>query len=332
MCCTNCLFVIWEMNIMAKAINIVLKLLIVIVFGYMVIKYVSGDSQVYFDLVLLSNALSERWYLLLSSIVLMPLNWILESQKWRTVMNSYTAVSFRTSIVSILCGITCGLVTPARVGEFMGRLLNVAGEEKKISLYSSFICSLSQNVITLTIGLIASILFVRNISELTITTQQLAIVNSLIIVAVVSLYFFHHRILSLFSNTRFYKNHLHFVRDRTANKSLLYKVLFLSLLRYIVYATQYILILMFLESSVPIFNNVIAVCTIFLIQSSIPLPPLMGLLARGEIAILILGLLSYNGTTALIAAGLLWVINLIIPSLIGLGYLLKMNIWKSLNS
>ena len=317
---------------MAKTYDIALKLLIIIVFSYIVIKYVANDNRMHLDLIILQEAFIKRWYLLLAVISLMPLNWMLESQKWRLVMNSYTSVSYRTAITSILCGVTCGLVTPARVGEFMGRLLNVRGDEKKVSLYASFICSISQNAVTLILGLIASLFFIDRIAKIEITIQQLLVVHTIIIIVALGLYFYHHKLLQRFSDTRFYSKHLHFLSDMHIDRSLLYRVLALSLLRYTVYGTQYILVLTFLSSSVLLLDNAIAVGTIFLIQSSIPLPPMMGLLARGEIAIFILGLLSYSSAIALLAAGLLWVINLICPALLGLVYLMKMNLWKSLST
>jgi hypothetical protein len=67
-----------------------------------------------------------------------------------------------------------------------------------------------------------------------------------------------------------------------------------------------------------------------LLQTAIPLPPIVGLLARGEVALKIWGISSQNDLSILAATFTLWVINLIIPALIGLVFILRLNFLKSL--
>ena len=274
----------------------------------------------------------SRWYYLVFVLLLMPLNWLIESFKWQTMMNNYRAISLTTAYKSILCGVTCGLITPARVGDFLGRLLVIDAGFKKQSVYASFICSLSQNIATLIIGLIACIYFISNIHNLDLDSQYIIIINALIISVGLILYYFHRAILGYFSSTKLYKKHLGFLDAYPVNISVYHKVLLLALFRFVVYASQYLLILFFIGVSSSTWYNIVAICTIFLIQSTIPLPPLMGLLARGEIAVIILGLMGYSTISALLAAGLLWVINLICPALLGLILILKLNLWRSIRS
>jgi hypothetical protein len=314
---------------MKKIINIVIKIAIILGFVYVVRQYIQSNDWKNIGDTIDVNELSNRWYYLLSAILLMPINWLLESRKWQVIMNNYTEVSFSSAVISILCGVTCGLVTPARVGEFMGRLLIVRADDRKVSVYASFICSVSQNVVTLILGLIASIIFVININELKISLPNLLIINGLLVTVGLWVFYNHQYLISFLSTTSFYQKHLQFINGRSTSTSLLNHVLVLSLLRYTVYGSQYLLVLYYLGLSSTLFYNVISIGTIFLIQSSIPLPPIMGLLARGEIAVFILGLISYSMPIALLAAGLLWVINLICPALLGLVYLMNINIWKS---
>jgi len=314
---------------MKKIFNIVIKVLILIGFVYVIRNYISSNNWTDIGASISKDDLYSRWYLIPVIIILMPVNWLLESKKWHVVMNNYSEINYGSAVISILCGITCGLLTPARVGEFMGRLLLVKSEDKKVSVYASFLCSISQNIITLILGLVSVVVFITYINAIDIAVSTLLIVNVIIISIGLCLYYNHKTLISYLSFTTFYKKHLLFISEHKVSLGLLNRVLLLSLLRYLVYGTQYVLILCFLGLSSALYYNVVAIGTIFLIQSTIPLPPMMGLLARGEIAVFVLGVLSYSTPIGLLAAGLIWVINLICPALLGLAYLMKMNIWKS---
>lgn len=302
------------------------------IFIYILTAYFSSNNWEQFSSSANINELKSRWYYLAIVLLLMPLNWLIESIKWQAVMNNYSEISLSTAYKSILCGVTCGLITPARVGEFLGRILVVNAGLKKQSVYASFICSLSQNIVTLILGLLACIYFISNIHDFEIGSDYMVIVNVLIISVGLMSYYFHRNILAYFSNTHLYRKYMGFFDSHVMDTIVYHKILLFASFRFAVYALQYLLILFFIGISGSVWYNVIAIGTIFLIQSTIPLPPLMGILARGEIAVIILGLLGYSTLTSLLAAGVLWVINLICPALLGLVLMLKMNLWGSIRS
>jgi hypothetical protein len=62
---------------------------------------------------------------------------------------------------------------------------------------------------------------------------------------------------------------------------------------------------------------------VFLIQSGIPLPPFLSMLARVEIAVIIWSVFERDVMIILSATFSLWIINLLIPSLIGAIFLVK---------
>ncbi|MBK9737215.1 MAG: DUF3108 domain-containing protein [Saprospiraceae bacterium] len=112
------------------------------------------------------------------------------------------------------------------------------------------------------------------------------------------------------------------------------KVLVLSLVRYLVYFSQYLCIMYFLGVTVSFINMCAGISSIYLIQTGIPLPAFLSVLARGELAIKIWSGPGVDQMTALVATFGLWFINLIIPSLIGLVILMDFdikNILKKIN-
>jgi uncharacterized membrane protein YbhN (UPF0104 family) len=109
----------------------------------------------------------------------------------------------------------------------------------------------------------------------------------------------------------------------------LFEALFWSFVRYLIYSFQYYFMLRFFGIDVPILRAASCIATIYLLQTSIPLPPVVGLLARGEVALKIWGLFTQNDLSILAATFSLWVINLIIPAFIGLVFILKANFFQT---
>jgi hypothetical protein len=92
---------------------------------------------------------------------------------------------------------------------------------------------------------------------------------------------------------------------------------------------QYYLALRFwgIEHSILLFA---AISAGYLVQSLIPVPPLLSLLVRGEIALIVYGSFSTNALILVSAAFTLWIINLLVPALVGLLFYSKINITKTM--
>ena len=94
-------------------------------------------------------------------------------------------------------------------------------------------------------------------------------------------------------------------------------------LRYVLYSIQYYTMLRFYGIQLPLDAALAGVGTIYLLQTAIPLPPVLGLLARGEIALLVWGIWGGNSLSILAASYTLFVLNLVFPALLGLIFIVK---------
>jgi hypothetical protein len=101
-----------------------------------------------------------------------------------------------------------------------------------------------------------------------------------------------------------------------------------ALLRYTVYSVQYWLLLRFFAIPVDTWTAFAGIATHFLVQTSVPLPPVAGLVARGNVAVYLWAGFGATAVSALAASLTLWMINLIIPALIGTFSLFHVNIAK----
>ncbi len=63
-----------------------------------------------------------NYFLLSVVILLMILNWTIESVKWKLLIDKLHPISWLDAIEGILFGVTFSLFTPSRIGEFGGRV------------------------------------------------------------------------------------------------------------------------------------------------------------------------------------------------------------------
>lgn len=272
--------------------------------------------------------------LLILAIVLMPINWALESAKWGYLIRKFEKISYLQSFSAIMSGLTLGIITPVRIGEYGGRLLYVAPENKWKAGITTFVTSISQNLVNLTIGITCALLFVY----IQFGMSQILLISglcfALVFMTVLYLFYFQlHTLKKLFKKIKIpfvskgIKTHLKVLKLFSVTD--LTKVSLWSFTRYCTYSLQYVLLLYFFGIEGEFYLLFLGVSTIFLIQSSIPLPPLFNVFARSEIALVIWGLFSANEISILCSSFGLWVINLLIPAMIGLMLSMHKDIPKS---
>lgn len=132
-----------------------------------------------------------------------------------------------------------------------------------------------------------------------------------------------------------YLSHVkHWVKDikvlRDFTRTELAEILAWAWLRYAIYATQYYFLLRFFDIGADAVSAFFCIGAIFLLQTSVPLPPIIGLMARGNVAIHVWSLFGANEINILAATFGLWIINLILPALCGAFFIFSINISKSL--
>ncbi|MBK7946332.1 MAG: flippase-like domain-containing protein [Flavobacteriales bacterium] len=95
--------------------------LLACLFLYVRLSRQQGDL----DSAAMFQALREPRTLLVIAVacVLMLLNWGLESRKWRILVSDVERISRWRAFMATLAGTPIGLITPNRVGEFVGRVL-----------------------------------------------------------------------------------------------------------------------------------------------------------------------------------------------------------------
>ena len=232
---------------------------------------------------------------------------------------------------AVFAGLTFSLFTPNRIGEYGGRVLMVSKENRIRTIFATLVGSFSQWVVLVVGGWWAMIVaFYSGVIPIgNLLFSGLVVLGLLASVLLFFLYFNMHflsRICKKFKWTGKLTQRLqNSVSPKYSNKELMQALTF-SFLRYMTYSVQYLFLLFFFGFDASAGNTFLCIMIVYLLQTGIPLPPSTGLLARGNIALLIFGYLSISaGAPAAILASTfsLWIINVVLPAILGALFLVR---------
>lgn len=259
---------------------------------------------------------------LLAVIALMVVNWSIEAIKWKISIKQIQQVSFGKAFKAVLSGVSFSVSTPNRVGEYLGRVMYMDEGNKLKTISITIVGSISQLIITLAMGSIGLVLLRSAIEEgHLISPMWMKVVQYgvLIVLSVLTLFYFKLSLLikwvdRLPGSSRF----AYLVRAlEDFNATLLLKMLSLSLLRYIVFIIQYYLLFNLFGVEITWWQSFWTMSVSFLILAAIPSFAILELVQRGYVIKTVAGVYSTNiAGIGLTTAGI-WLINLIIPAIIG---------------
>ena len=268
----------------------------------------------------------SAWICLFLCISLMPFNWLFELGKWWPKMRKIQSnFSLLEAWSALMVGLTVAMFTPNRVGESTGRAILVAPENRAYSIFLGCYGAIAQWIILILGGAIAFVFLpfycIQCIDEW--------IIKSLIPFIIIIIFFLCYAYKSLPKVIHFLlrfawlrpfieplKTQLE--HEKISNDWLFF-ILAMALGRYIVYLSQYILILHFWNLPIDFPQMIIGIAIIYFLQTGVPLPVSLGLVARGSIAIFVFNwfLLKENALLILSATFSLWILNLLFPAIIG---------------
>lgn len=262
--------------------------------------------------------LAQPPILLLLAFLMVWINWGIEMLKWKDLMSGYQQISLWEGYKAILTGVFVSMFTPNRIGEFAGRIVYLKSKQKLAAILTTMAGSLSQFICTILFGSIG-LMFIGHKTDFFQVSQALLIsMAGFILVILLGLYFnlsvIYRAAILLRVPHQFSRLLLPFLR---LDRALLARVLLLSVLRYLVFAFQYGLLLKWVMIDLGFFELIMGVSVVFLIQTLIPTFLLSELTLRGAGATQVFTLLGAEAPPILIAAYGIWILNILIPALTG---------------
>ena len=295
----------------------VLRILPLIVLGAIIFDLVNhGKVGLSYDFLKESDWGLEKLLWLIPVIILMIANWSFEAIKWRVLISPFYKISFRNAFRSIWSGVSTALSTPNRFGDFIGKISHLPKDHRKKGLVSSFYGSYSQWLITMVMGLVGWFFYGDQIIENTNIRISLSIIGVLLILLSLLLFISKRSISVVPEKWR------HYFSDAPDFSSKA-KIVLLSFLRYLAFATQFYLLIRFFGVELGYATVFLKITLYYLITSLVPMTFWGEIGVKESVAVWVFSSLIYNSLIIISVTLLLWLINLIIPALLGNYFLFK---------
>ncbi len=289
--------------------------------------------------------LANRWLQIKQSLhtpalwlacLLVFVNWGIEARKWQILIKPLENFSFITAFRSVLAGCSITMLTPNRVGEYGGRILYVKEENRLDAIPLTILGSISQLFVTILMGT-AGLLYVKFFSNNTqlftffpaYTAEVLLAVSTCAAIFLLLIYLRVSLFVNFLSRISYPKKFVsHIILLNTFSRKQLLRILFLSFLRYTVFILQYILFLQAMQVQISFFTCYWLLTIFYLVMAMAPTIGFTELPIRAAASLEILQVYS-NNLIGIQAASLgIWIINLVVPAIVGSLLILSIKILK----
>ena len=261
------------------------------------------------------------------AVILMPVNWGLEAKKWQLSIRQIQDISFWTALKATLTGITLASFTPNRIGEYVGRILYVEEGKRIQSISLTIVCSIAQLLITTLAGCLGLLYLKWYLYQQMASNGQdwqslfsVILLGAAVFSVVLIIVFFRiswlgkipEKIPSLNKFLKYVKVLEGF------HTTILLRILFLSFGRYLVFIMQYSLLFSVFGVLLTWEQTLSGISVMFLVMAIVPsFTFLTELGLRWEASIQIMEFFSFNTIGIFAASSGIWIVNLIIPALVG---------------
>lgn len=244
-------------------------------------------------------------------------NWACEAKKWQILINKFEKLTFIDAYQSVLVGLTLGFVTPVNLGDFAGRIMNLQKKNRSEGIGTILLGNGIQFYVTLTFGIIAYLLIWTN--NLTIFDQ--IIFGLLICCFFLGLIVFYKRTKILIFLNRFtwIKPYEIYLKALTLfENNVFIKVFIWTTLRFLTYSLQFVMMLQIFQINVKFIDLWAISCLVLLFKTLFPSINFLSDLGVRQISALhFFSFYSVNISSVITATFALWIINILLPVLVG---------------
>lgn len=312
-------------NITRKRIEILVKL----IFGFglfiFLVNYVDPEKIV-------QTFKKAEYFFLSIAILLLPLNLYFQFTKWKILCKKYFKINENQSVwFSLFYGISGGIFTPMKSGEYFARALPLKGIKVVDVVIATAVDKLIPIFFVVVIGGVFFIIFLKGllhyslIATVTLSIVYLAVVFITIILLLSDLSISVKLRAKLKGLKLLSKmiDKISFIRS--IDKKTFTKLILISFIYHLTFTVQMTLLLSAYSGELEFVKFFFAANLIIFTQIIIPPIALGELGVREGAAVYYLQSLGYPSAIGFNAAFSLFTINLLIPSIVGLFLLLKRN-------
>ena len=309
-----------------KLLNIVKLILVLITFGFVFYKLIyayhihSLYTQFSFDF-----SLTNSSYFIIA-FFLAGINWLTESYKWKLLVSKNEPMTLSESAKGVLSGVALGMITPNQLGNFVGRVIHLKELSKLSGSLVSVIGNTAQVIMTLAFGILATIWFMQDQMVINSTIQWVLIILLIILLILAIFSFLNIHWVSAIARKAKWNKYLQVFTGYS--KTELTLVLIYSFIRYLIFVIQYMLMVKFYHIDLNLQTSFMCICGSLFIQAFVPSFLLLDIGMRGASALWLFGYYTQQATAILLMTYSIWIINLLLPGMIGLYCIVKWRINK----
>jgi len=305
---------------------VLIKLGIVVGAFYFIYEKLTNNDQLQFSSFLAFISKSDLFsFKTLSFLVLLSsFNWFLEILKWKLLVSTQETIRFKQATSQTLGALTASLITPNRIGEYGAKAMYFRKNTRKRVMLVNLLGNLMQMSVTVIFGIIGLYLFVSKFG-LNLNYFKLlkyAVIGFLLLGLIVFALGKSKGLAKRFSFEKLKLFILSFPKTH-----LLFGFL-LSCLRYLIFSYQFYALLQIFQVEMGYFNSMIGITSMYILASIIPTISIFDVVVKGSIAVYLFTLLGVDQLTILSIITIMWLLNFVLPSIIGSYFVLCFKIPK----
>ncbi len=301
---------------------IIIKIIFLIVLCYWVYSlYTEKKETINFTKV--SEFLTtQSVFLLIVTGLLSFVNTGIETLKFQHVLLP-EKVSFKDALKSVYAGASTGLLTPDRLGNFIGRILHLSQVKNSWVISATFLGNFAQLFATILFATVALFIYPTGIVTLQISESLLSLLRWILFPAVclmIILYFKSESFLFVVRKIKFLQKTAAYLNKKSNRDKI--QILSWATLRYLVFVVQFYLTLNAFGIHLSLSATLVFLGFLYLFTTFIPSPLMGNLGTREGVAVLLLG--GNNTLEGVIFSSLyIWLINVLFPAVLGSFFVLK---------
>jgi len=274
---------------------------------------------------------------------LMLVNWSIETFKWKFLISKIENVNFFKAFIAVISGVTVSIFTPNRIGEYAGRVFILEKADRWEGVLITMLGSMSQLLVTVITGSVSFIFFAYEYIDFFSQNPEYYFYGLVLIIVILILF-----LIMLFYNISFLTRIINKLPGKLKkishygnifsyyNKKDLTIVLLLSFARYLVFSTQFFLLLKFFDIPIPYFQAITLISLIYIVVAILPTFFLTELGVRISASLFFICLYFYKhplpavniNDNIMIATSVLWLVNLAIPALFGAIFIFRLKFFR----
>jgi uncharacterized membrane protein YbhN (UPF0104 family) len=312
-----------------RSINIAIRIATLIAVALFIYVKLEKDSVSFENTwrVVQSIFTGDSFWVIILILLLMLANWLTEAWKWKVVAAKIENLSIWQALKGVLTGLSLGFVTPHSWGDYAGRIWQMEENNREKALGGILLSRGSQLAITLIFGIPGFLYLLSNSGNIMPGADNLflflcfafAIITPLCILYIGGISSWLGIFLGHFRWFAF----LAVLNQFTPNDSL--KLLAISLLRYLIFSSQFLIVLLLFKVELPVELLSMGIGFIFLAKSVIPAFNFLSDLGVREFSALLFFDTTGVDPLLIISASLfIWIVNILLPTIVGTAFVFSM--------